>query len=134
MEAGRHVADAWVPVISYGVMFRGSSDRRRLQTFADRLTCGLLTRCHSSVNPSRSMRASTVAVLLIHVVRRHSCCFPVCRYATAISSCRPQFRLNLYTVKMTVLISSQWSKTKSLECCSLPMPGKRHRKIYARRG
>jgi hypothetical protein len=112
------------------------SARRRLQTFADRLTCGLLTRCHSSVNPSRSIRASTVAVLLIHVVRRHSCCFPVCRYATAISSCRPQFRLNLYTVKMTVLISSQWIKTKSLECCSLPMPmpGKRHRKIYARRG
>jgi hypothetical protein len=37
---------------------------------------------------------------------------------------------------MTVLISSQWIKTKSLECCSLPMPmpGKRHRKIYARRG
>jgi hypothetical protein len=33
--------------------------------------------------------------------------FLVCRYANAISSCRPQFRLNLYIVKIAVLIGSQ---------------------------
>jgi hypothetical protein len=49
--------------------------------------------------------------------------FAVCRRATAISSCRPQFPLNLYTVKMTTLISTQWVKTKFLACCWLPMPG-----------
>jgi hypothetical protein len=58
--------------------------------------------------------------------------FLVCRYANAISSCRPQFRLNLYIVKIAVLIGSQWVKS-FLHACWLPMPGKRHRKIYARR-
>jgi hypothetical protein len=41
---------------------------------------------------------------------------PVCRYANAISSCRTQFRLNLYIVKIAILIGSQWVKTKFLAC------------------
>ena len=79
------------------------SDRRRLQTFADRLTCGLLTRCHSSVNPSRSIRAMHRSRPSDPRCSQAFLLFPVCRHATAISSCRPQFRLNLYSVKMSAL-------------------------------
>jgi hypothetical protein len=42
--------------------------------------------------------------------------------------------VSIFTLpRLAVLIGSQWVKTKFLACCWLPMPGKRHRKIYARR-